>query len=60
MPGATIVSCQGVRIAVIGKNIPNHSRELNFVSEFDGLKIVVGELMGLSAEFEFISKLNIH
>jgi len=51
--GAAIVPCKVVRIAIIWKNIPKHFRELNFVGEFDGLELFVGELMGLSVEVEF-------
>jgi hypothetical protein len=58
--GAAIVSCKVVRIAVIKKNILKHFRELKFVGEYDGLKLFVGELMGLSVEVEFISNLNMH
>jgi hypothetical protein len=50
------MSCQILRIAVIRKNF----RELNSGVEFDGLRLVVGELMGFSVEVEFVSNLNIH
>jgi len=54
------VSCQDARIAVIRKNIPKLFLELSSGGEFNGLKLVVGELLGLSVEVEFISNLNIH
>jgi hypothetical protein len=50
------MSCQDVRIAVVRKNIPKHFRELSSDCEFDGLKLAVGEMMGLRVEVEFISK----
>jgi hypothetical protein len=49
-----------VRIVVIRKNIPEPFRELNSGVEFDGLSLVVGELMGLRVEVEFISNPNTH
>jgi len=54
------MSCQDVRIAVVRKNIPKPFRELSSDGEFDGLKLVVGEMMGLREEVEFISKANVH
>jgi hypothetical protein len=61
LQAAAVMFCQIVRIAVIRKNIPEPFRELNSGCDFDGLKLVVGELMGLSVEVgEFISNLNIY
>jgi hypothetical protein len=55
------MSCQGVRIAVVTKNIPEPFCDLNSGCDFDGLKLVVGECMGLSVKVdEFISNLNIY
>ena len=38
------------------QNIPKSFRELSFGGEFDGMKLVVGEMMGLRVELEFMSK----